>query len=411
MKSTSFCGLFIGIALLCTSCSNDDEPSIVQPTSPEINLTRSEQLVNDNLNGFSLQLFNAISSTPHIVNKAPNFAVSPVSMAIALSMCANICDDDFKASVLYSLDCKNVDDLNVLCRKLMMYLPDPSNKCDISLANAIWHDNGLIPTESSRSAISDYYFGNISALDFSNKQAVVDAVNAWAARSTKNVISKVLDPDDIEGTRVLLANALYFKGQWSKTFDKSKTAVRSFHGIGGDSDVAFMNDRRTLPYIACDRFQAVALGYKGSCELIAVLPSEGSDINDFSVTFNDEDLALCTDDVDKYVVNLSLPKFESGVRTSCNDVLREVGLDLNNARITGISGTDKDAFLEIGHTAKVSTDEDGTVAAAVTIGGDSTSPGDVAVGEVTLTFDRPFIYFIRNVVTGSVIMAGRYVKP
>ena len=412
MKANSLSVLLLGLGFclvgVFVSCSSD-EPEFRQPTSPEINLTRSEQLVNDNLNDFGLKLFNAISSDPTIVSSTPNFAVSPVSVAIALAMSANVCDDDLKSEVLYALDCENIEELNVLCRKLMMYLPDPSNKCDISLCNALWHDNGLAPTASCRSAITDYFFGKISSIDFSDSEAAADIINDWISRSTHNVIEGVVGPADLLYAEVMLANALYFKGGWSDPFDKSKTVSRTFHGIGGDRDVDLMCDKRTMLYFACDRFQAVRLSYKGPYEMIAVLPDADTNIDDFCKTFDSSDLTPCIDGFAQYLVTLSLPKFESEIDVRLDDILQNMGIDLYT-RLSGIEGANDDYNLSVKHVAKVSTDEEGTVAAAVTIVGMDSAPSPGVVREVTLTFDRPFLYLIRNNVTGSIIMAGRFAK-
>lgn len=412
MKANSLSVFLLGLGFCLAgafvSCSSD-EPEFRQPTTPEINLTRSEQFVNDNINDFGLKLFNAISSDPTIVKSNKNFAVSPVSVAIALAMSANVCDDDLKSEVLYVLDCKNIDDLNALCRKLMMYLPDPSNKCDISLSNAIWCDNGLAPTASCRSAITDYFFGKISSIDFSNSEAAANIINDWIARSTHNFIESVFGPMDLLFTKVLLANSLYFKGQWANPFEKSKTVFRTFHGVEGDRDVDLMCDKRTMLYVACERFQAVRLSYKGPYEMIAVLPDADTNIDDFCKTFDSSDLARCIDETARYLVTLSMPKFESEINTPISDILKKMGIDLT-ARLSGIEGANDDYILDVTHTAKVSTDEEGTVAAAVTVVGMSSAPSQSVEGEVTLMFDRPFIYLIRNTVTGSIIMAGRFAK-
>ena len=171
-----------------------------------------------------------------------------------------------------------------------------------------------------------------------------------------------------------------------------------------------MCDKRVMPYMACERFQAVTLGYIGNSSLIAVLPAEGLDIDDFSSTFDATDFSRCISERANYTVNLSIPKFESGVRMPCGDVLSKLGIDMNNARVSEIDGA-ANQIMGIGHTAKVSADEDGTIAAAVTAGIVTCPPNaPEVVGEVILNFDRPFIYFIRNATTGSIIMAGRFAK-
>lgn len=385
----------------------DESETYSQPTSPEFDVTRSERTVNNNINDFGLQLFNAVSATPDIVERYPNFAVSPVSMAFTLAMCANLGDDNLKADILAALDCESIDVLNELCRKLMMYLPDPSNKCELSLANAMWCDNGLAPTASCRTAIKDNFFGNISSLDFSNPFYASEVINKWAARSTKDIIDNVITPAGLENTKVLLANALYFGAQWSAPFQKSKTVSRVFHGTAGDRDFDFMCDKREMGYVSCERFEAVILGYEGTSYMIAVLPSEELNIDEFCSSFNSADLDIINSEKSTYLVELSFPKFESEIKTPLGDVVNNLGIGLGRSHLSGIIGADEDVFLTVGHTAKVSTDEEGTIAAAVSIGEMSICPLPEEIqGEVTLSFDRPFIYFIKNYNTGSILMAG-----
>ena len=418
MKAKFFISLsaIVVMAVLLPACSDNDSDEGPQSGSEpfkkaEIELSRSEADIAAGINSFGLKLFNEVARDPQTAIESPNFAVSPVSFALCMSLMANGMDEAFQDEVAGVLNAGSIDALNDMSLKLMSYLPYSSETTVFKLANAVWYAPELSPVQKFAGIAKNSFKASPSSLDFKNPSSV-DVVNKWCSDNTEGVIKEAVRHSDIVAAMTLFANALYFNDKWSDPFDKKKTADATFHGVTSDAQVAMMHNSIKTAYCETPMWSAVILSYKGPFEMMLFLPAEGSSIAALSASLSTEDLGTFLENAQIYNVNLTLPKFESAFDGDCMQYLANLGLNRLPESLDGFicpPGKSEIKGMRIKHITKVSTDEIGTVAAAVTI---SMTLGSAGVTRsVDMTFNRPFVYLIRNTATGSIIMAGQYTQP
>ncbi len=395
------------LGFLFSACTSD-EPSSRQKA--EINLSRSEIQLNDNFNSFGLEFMSWLSERS-ADSDDPNVAVSPVSMAIALSMTANAGDGDLQQSICSLLGCEDLDGLNALSKKLMDYLPEDGDKSQLYLANAMWHAEYLSPQGAFSQRMSENYLAEISPLNFKSPEAA-GVINRWCADKTRGLIDNVTTPDLLQFCQVFFANALYFKSDWTMPFKEELTEKATFHGIRSDELVDMMHAKgREIDYYAGDGCQAVTLPYHGGYEMIAIVPDAEHEAADLTQFMSPEVISRITSQSLTYLVNLSMPRFSASQKMNCDEILKDMGLDLSHVVLTELSDDNAlELLLKVNHFVEFKTDEKGSVAAAVTtVAGDTSNLG--FHGYATVSLDRPFVYLIRNVKTGSIILAGQFVQP
>ena len=112
-------------------------------------------------------------------------------------------------------------DLNSLYGKLYNTLPVTDKRTRVAMANSFWHDNAVVPNSGFCATLSDDYGAIVRAYDVKNKSAAADAVNGWVKNATNGVVPELVDADQIKS--FVIANALYFKSEWTEKFDMKDT--------------------------------------------------------------------------------------------------------------------------------------------------------------------------------------------
>lgn len=316
------------------------------------------------------------------------------------------------------MGCDNVSSLNTLCNKLMMYLPDESHLCDMSIANSIWHAPYLSPTNNFIRQMNEKYYADVHPLDFDLLQAA-DTINLWVDTKTRGLINELVTYRMIRESEFIALNALYFNGGWQNRFNKDYTHKATFFGTDKQSEVDFMNMSDELTYCKSDLGEWVYLPYAGnSYNLVIALPDKKSSINEFLQSFEASYLSSANSltwpdniTVDITQVGLSLPKFSISTELFCEDYFKEMGLNLKTQgfkELVGQNGELNREFRILNKTI-VNIDEEGSSAASASVNITITSGGEnnPAANCVDFKLDRPFIYFVCNSKTGSIIIAGK----
>jgi serpin B len=214
----------------------------------------------------------------------------------------------------------------------------------------------------------------------------------------------------------VLTNAIYFNAAWQEPFSEPATRDEPFYLLDGNSvSVPMMHQTEEFGYAAGDAYQAVELQYDGrELSMVILLPEEGS--------FESFERSLTTEVVDQAVENLggrelvlAMPKFEFDSGFSLGKALQTLGMPSafsSAADFSGMTG-DRDLFIsDVIHKAFVSVDEEGTEAAAATAVVMAELAAPPEEGEpLEVTIDRPFVFLIRDIQTGSVLFVGRILNP
>ncbi len=396
---------------MLASCSNE-QPN-VEPTPVEITMSRSEIALTDNFNDFGMSLFNRMAENSKIQDQ--NFIVSPFSMAVNLSMIANITDPHSTQSIIDALGANSLNELNSLNYKLLKYFNDPSKANALTSTNSIWHISGIIPTESFKSTISDYYLAPTGRMD-NDLQTAADAINKWAANHTAGRIDQVTDPDELYSTVIFVANATNFDGMWDEPFDESKTYPETFHGIRNDKEIDMMHTTLKGIYRWNDKWECFIMLYaKKEYALILIKPHEGVSLQEIATTISNDDINSIYDSDNpnwkiKYA-HIKFPKIDQSFNHDFKDELIQLGIPLSVGAdgMTGVQSIEP-YDLRLKQFSKLTFDESGTKASTVSTG-ELMTVWNNYTGSVDFPLDTPFLYFIRNNDTGAIIYAGQFVQP
>ena len=286
---------------------------------------------------------------------------------------------------------------------------------EVSIANRLWGQTGYKFLPAYLQLTKDRYGAELGEVDFIHQtEAARQAINTWVEEQTKAKIKDLIPPGVLSvSTRLVLTNAIYFKGKWDAQFDKEATKNLPFH-ISADAkiDVPMMFQKHEFKYAAVDNLQVIELPYvSNELSMFVLLPKEVDGLQSLEEKLTQANLEKWTLALREQKVDVYLPKFTTTSEFSLKNVLQAMGMTAafdSQADFSGMNGK-KDLYLSaVVHKAFVDVNEEGTEAAAAT---------GVVVGvksvRVTPTFraDHPFVFLIRDGKTGSILFMGRLVNP
>jgi serpin B len=285
----------------------------------------------------------------------------------------------------------------------------------LSLANAVWAQKDTAFEPSFLSVLSTGYGAPIQLVDFvSNSSGATSAINQWVSQETQSKIPTLLQPGDVDaGTRLVLVNAVYFKGAWATGFDPSQTSQQPFTlSDGTQVPVATMAGKVPLAngQIA-SALSIYELSYKGGAMSMDFLLPQSGPLSNLEATLTPALLNTALGSLgSSFPQTIELPKFSFGDRIQLAPVLAGMGMpsvfDPSSADLSGMDGA-KDLYVKfVVQQALVEVDEQGTVAAAATAGGVETLSA-----EVPAQINRPFVFLIRDTKSGSILFMGRVEDP
>ncbi|MGD0253884.1 MAG: serpin family protein [Verrucomicrobiota bacterium] len=286
----------------------------------------------------------------------------------------------------------------------------------LDLANAIWYQDGVRLKPGFVSDNQNFFAAKLAGVDFGKPESA-QTINDWADKSTRGKIKEVVQWPFPPLTRVILANAIYFKGKWDEPFDKSQTKPRAFHLANGETkQTPMMSQRKTFSYQEGGGFQAVRLLYAGGrLQMYLFLPDTNSSPAKLLANMNSE---IWHDKILPHFEDregtLMLPRFKLDYDVELNDPLKALGM--RQAFLMGVADfsamADEPLYITaVKQKSFVDVNEEGTEAAAVTTVG----VGALAIIEPVKPFemivDRPFFFVIGDDQTQSILFMGVVYEP
>jgi serpin B len=232
-------------------------------------------------------------------------------------------------------------------------------------------------------------------------ETVREIINTWVEKETRDKIKNLIPPGALSSlTRLVLTNAIYFKGNWARQFEKDKTIDAPFTLTNGRKvNVPMMNQTANFGYMEADNFQALELPYvDNELSMIILLPKRFDGLGDFEKKMNPEDLSNWLTKLCSRKVIVSVPRFKMTSQFGLAGVLKSMGMRdafSTSADFSGMNGR-KDLFISaVIHKAYVDVNEEGTEAAAPPV----------------FRADRSFLFLIRDNHSGSILFIGRVMNP
>lgn len=401
--SIFICGLQVMLVMGCFSL-----PAIA---SEELTI---DQLLEGN-NRFALQLYQKLRTS------GENLFFSPYSISSALAMTYSGARGDTATQMAETLHFPiEQDALHPAFANLATHFQDiqANGNVTLNIANALWIQQGFDLLDAFVHVIKEHYQAGVFQVNFQEAHEEIRAeINAWVAEQTNQKIKDLLAPGTLSAlTRLVLTNAIYFKGNWATQFDKEQTQEESFW-LTPEKDVklSMMYRRGSFKYAKDERIQVLQLPYAGEeISMVILLPRAKDGLADMETQFTLEDLTRWIDQSSLREVEVLLPKFTLTSQFSLADTLKAMGMSVafsENADFSGMEASKSLSISDVIHKAFVEVNEEGTEAAAATaviIGVTSVAePQPIPVFRA----DHPFMFLIRDNQNGSLLFCGRIMNP
>lgn len=292
----------------------------------------------------------------------------------------------------------------------------------LSTANALWAQKDYPFWPDYLKIAETYYYGKAANLDFvGDTEGSRQTINQWVSSKTNNKIPELfargtLDPT----TRLVLTNAVYFKGKWDAPFGKDATQEKDFTtALSTKITVPMMNNQSHFNYTETSDYQAVELPYENNdLSMIVILPKTGRMAaveNNFLIN----DFLKIKQSMTSHLVDVSLPKFKFNTSYEMNKTLTQMGMSIafnpDEADFTGMynrAAANENLYISlVVHKAYVDVNEEGTEAAAATGVGLAATSISESPRPIIFNADHPFIFAIVHQQTGTILFMGKVNDP
>jgi serpin B len=314
--------------------------------------------------------------------------------------------------------------VNEYCKKLIEGLPKADNSVMLNIANAIFVNKEYTLKSQFQQDMQTYYDAKAEVLDFSSPQTL-DHINGWCKEKTNDMIPTILDNVDPDMMSYLL-NAIYFKAGWTSKFDQKNTKEEDFTTKNGNTNLPLMHQNVLINYLKNNTYAAIEMPYgNGMWKLTVMLPEEGKTTDDIISLLSQRGLYTKTSSDSKgemltpYEVDLKLPRFETSSDTNELDIkdglvglMQKMGIKLAfNSDFAEIPNMcEYPVFISMMcQKAKIKVNEEGSEAAAVTVGGmKENAMMPIEYPKATFHANHPFVYVISEVSSGVILFVGKF---
>ena len=358
-------------------------------------------------NNFALNLFSEMKGVGSNV-------VSPMSVTYLMAMLANGAEASTREEIMDAIGAKDfdIDEMNAFYAYLIRRAKTADKQTTLNIANYIALNKEFKLKKKFASTIADSYQGAVESLDFTNPEST-KRINGWCSEHTNNKIPTTSDQVEPSAVAYIL-NAIYFNGTWTDKFDKNNTNKEQFNGYTRDiMYVDMMHRNAKYYYTSNDVYSAVTLPYgSGAYSMTVILPNEGKFITDLTKTLNADTIASLRRNMEECLVDLKLPRFTTEMKLPLKGIVAKLGAPSMFAatRADFSSFANGNVYVsEMLQKAKIEVSEEGTKAAAVTMGMVKlTSMRPQEPRRVDFHCDRPFVYMIQDNYTGAILFMGQF---
>ncbi len=376
--------------------------------SPNVNA-----IVNSN-NRFALELYQQLSPAEG------NLFFSPYSLSTALAMTYGGADGKTAkqmAEVLH-LNLESEAIHSAFSQLADMIHVKSAQGYQIQIANRLWGQQEYGFLANFINLTQEYYGASLQQIDFENEpEAARNTINQWVAEQTKQTIKDLIPAGILNQlTRLVLTNAIYFQGNWLLPFEAKNTKQDLFTLLSGEQiTVPLMYQQNRFWYGNYDGVEVLRLFYVDyGVSMLILLPESTDGLVELEQQLSPELLESFIASANReYMVDLWLPKFKIAAEFELKQTLSQMGMDMafskENANFSRMNGNSQGLYLSaVVHKAFVDVNEVGTEASGASgaiAGSRSTAP------PASFRADRPFIFFIQDNESDSILFLGRVVNP
>ena len=415
--------ILFGIVALagCRSGNSTPPEPEPEPVPPPVEWSADMQAVAEGNNRFATDIYGKLSES----EKGKNLFFSPYSIHTALGMTATGAKGTTRDQMVKVLHLPEDEQRALASGDMGRYYAHPRKDYELSVANALWGQKDF-PWRAEWLAVQNERFGaGFNEVDFfKDKLGSIARINGWVEEKTRGKIQGLLKPEDVPVsggaiTRLILTNAIYFKGKWADEFTKNATTDQPFHlAAGGSVPAPLMARTGTYGYADLGELQALELPYKGSeLSMVVLLPRKADGLPAIEKQLAAVKLSAWMGKLESKRVSVHLPRFKQEQRFEPRKQLEALGMlaafDPEVSDFSGMADLSKEAPLfiyKVIHQSFVDVNEEGTEAAAATAVVMAT-PASAESPPVEFRADRPFLFLIRDVKHGTILFMGRVMNP
>ncbi len=424
-----FLSTLLGISI-ATACRTSPEPE----AAADLAADRTDKRQSNN--EFAFDMYSTLAKSSELAST--NLFISPVSISTAFGMTYLGADGKTRDEMAKVLRISTDHDQAGMAFKTQLddlQATKAENGYDLLIANKIWTASDIKFEADFSQSTKKYFRSQADTVDFKNAAArkkVIKDINQWASDNTNQRITNIVNEQFIRPEMsIVLANAVYFLGDWENPFPNSGRPLKMDWTRADKRKIqaTMMSHEMTVKHTAGDNYQAVELPYRANQDeparisMVLVLPKEGQSLQSLDRMLNESSWNEMTKEMETQRVNVTIPKWEvKGESIKLKDYLISMGMKSawvafnprdsdGTANFSRMSANRSNVSLSQAlHKTFVKVDEKGTEAAAVTVVGGVRA---TSIGRPALQFNanRPFLYAIRDMKTGQLLFIGRILDP
>ncbi|HEY9246421.1 MAG TPA: serpin family protein [Candidatus Methanoperedens sp.] len=397
----------IGLAVLFSGCTRDGTPTAqVSSETPTAAVTAGPN-ASGSINNFTFKTYSLLRNEPG------NLFFSPFSLSAALSMAAegaggktreemhNILEGD-----AYRKDFENL--MNGLNARTAGY--------NLSIADAIWIEKTFSIRQEFSSILATYYRASAQQADFiNNPDGERININNWVANRTDNKILDLIPQGGLDAyTRLVIVDAIYFRGNWAQQFNETQNApFLTLQSMNVSVPMMHISRSNNASYYSNNELKALEMDYQGDdLSMLILLPNPDRSLSEIEAGLSSDGISNIRAQLIRQPVQVWLPRFNMTKSREMGGLLKDLGMrsafDPNTADFSGINSTEGLYISDVFHKAFINVNETGTEAAAAT----GVVIGITSVEDLPeFRADHPFLFFIIDKHTGSILFMGRLGDP
>lgn len=364
-------------------------------------------------NEFMIKVYNDLITDPKNVNIF--FSPYSISSALAMTFAGSSGDTEVQMAKALEFSCnKDVFHNEFSSLTNQINTVEKKGNVELSIANSLWMQEGFKFLDKFIEIGKDKYNAEIRVLNFAESEKSRQIINKWVENKTNDKIKDLIPKGIIDAlTRLILTNAVYFKGEWKNQFKKNNNQKSKFYTEKGEkSNVVMMHKKASYGYMENEKFQFLEMPYKGNdVSMFVLLPKEKNGLKDIEISM--ELINSSIDGLQNQDVRVFFPKFKQNLSYELRKLMSRLGMVdafTKKADFSKMTGTKELYISAIIHKTFIDINETGTEAAAATaVVMRMKSAMPVECPEFRA--DHPFFYFIRENSSGAILFAGKLSDP
>lgn len=396
--------LFTLVSLLIVFSACDKELSEIDEQKALRQLSAPEQELIRSTNDLSLDVIKAA----YLLNSKENFMFSPVSVGMALGMIYNGVGEKEKYQIqsIMGLESLVEKEINKSYNELLNFIQLSDDHVNIAYANSLWFSYDVDIHEDFRTKVMAYYDAEITELNF-GKPSALDYINSWGNMKTDGNFDKLIKIMPLARDEIFLINAFSLNTNWKNSNGIFKSSNAFYTHSGEKFDINTLNwNALNVKLSENENYSFIEFPFENDLFLLSVVqPDEYNSLDEFMYDFSASDLPHISNASLDYKANISMPEIDFNASHSLKSTLSTIGLndlflsttDLSPSFIAGAR-----QLSDGNHLSKIQLKN---------ITGNPSVDSFTDLNLKAVSVNKPFLYFVRDKLTNTVLFAGYYAQP